>query len=138
VRRLKPFFLFTDLGFLAYWAITALHLLPPQYLYSDYNNPLLVAWNWSFLPLDLLVSATGLTSLYLSSRHDDRWRGMALISLVLTFCSGLQALAFWAIRGEVDLTWWLPNGYLLIYPLFFIPGLLATRPRNTSSQPAHA
>jgi hypothetical protein len=48
----------------------------------------------------------------------------ALISLVLIFCSGLQAITFWIIREDFDLTWWLPNLFLLIYPLFFIPYLI--------------
>lgn len=83
-----------------------------------------MAWNWSFLPLDLLVSATGLTGVWLHKNGDRRWRGLVLISLVLTSCAGLQAISFWAIRGELDLTWWLPNLFLLLYPPFFVPGLL--------------
>jgi hypothetical protein len=55
------------------------------------------------------------------------WHQLALISLVLTFCSGLQAIAFWIIRGDFDLTWWLPNLFLLIYPLFFIPRLIVDK-----------
>jgi hypothetical protein len=57
----------------------------------------------------------------------------------LTFCSGLQAIAFWALRAEFDLTWWLANGYLLICPLFFIPCLLSERPEQhaTGLAPAH-
>jgi hypothetical protein len=46
----KPFLWFTDLGFIAYWLITALKLLPAEGLFNDYINPILVAWNWSFLP----------------------------------------------------------------------------------------
>jgi hypothetical protein len=45
---------------------------------------------------------------------------MALISLVLTFCSGLQAIAFWILRADFDLSWWIPNLFLMIYPIFFI------------------
>ncbi len=128
MRMLKPFFLLTDIGFIAYWLITALQLIPDAYLYQDYHNPVLVEWNWSFLPLDLLISTSGLTSLYLHRRRDPRWSNVALVSLTLTFCSGLQALVFWAIRAEFDPAWWLVNGYFLIYPLFFIPGLLGWRP----------
>jgi len=124
MKRLKFFFLITDFGFIAYWFITAIHLVPDVYLYSDYHNPLLVAWNWSFLPLDLCVSATGLTSVYLYQKGNKLWQPIALISLVLTLCSGLQALAFWSIRTDINLSWWLPNAYLLVYPLFFIPSLL--------------
>ena len=127
MRALKPFLLFTDIGFIVYWLITALHLIPAQYLFNDYTNPILVAWNWSFLPLDLLISATGLCSLYLAQRGDRRWRDLALISLVLTFCSGLMALVFWALRADYDPSWWVPNLYLLLYPLAFLPSMLRER-----------
>jgi hypothetical protein len=121
--RLKTRFLITDGSFIVYWTITALHLLPPSFLFNDYTNPILVAWNWSFLPLDLLISATGIASGYLARRGAAAWRNLALVSLVLTMCSGLQAIAFWTLRQDFDLTWWLPNVYLL-YPLFFVPALL--------------
>jgi hypothetical protein len=124
MRHLKPFFLITDTGFIVYWLITLLGWLPESYLYQGYHDPLLVAWNWSFLPLDLLVSATGLGSLWLHRRGDPRWASLALLSLSLTLCSGLQAIAFWALRGDFDLAWWLPNLYLLLYPLAFIPALI--------------
>jgi hypothetical protein len=128
--RLKGFFLVTDIGFIVYWLITLFKLIPPEYLFNNYNDPILVAWNWSFLPLDLLISATGLTSLWLHRRGDERWRGLAIISLVLTVCSGLQAIVFWVLRADFDLTWWLPNLYLLLYPLFFLPGLLQAEARK--------
>ena len=123
---LKPFFLVVDVGFILYWTVTLLHLIPETYLFKDYEDPILVAWNWSFLPLDLFVSATGLGSLVLLRQGDPAWRSFALISLVLTFCSGLQALAFWTLRADFDPVWWLPNGFLLLYPLFFIPKVLDT------------
>ena len=123
MQRLPVFFLLTDIGFILYWLITVLNLIPAQYLYNDYTNPILVDWNWSFFPLDIVVSATGLYSLYLR-RLGKPWHKLALISLVLTLCSGLQAIAFWVVHHDYDLTWWLPNLYLLIYPLFFIPKLL--------------
>ncbi len=103
-----------------YWLITFLHIIPPQFLFKDYHNPILVAWNWSFLPLDMLVSITGFVSLYLWVKKSALWSHLALISLVLTFCAGLQAVVFWSIRLDFDWTWWLPNLYLLIYPLFFL------------------
>ncbi|CAM5781472.1 MULTISPECIES: DUF5360 family protein [Brevibacillus] len=118
MKALRPFFWLTDVGFLVYWSIVFLEWLPPEYLYPDYANPLMVAWNLSFFPLDLFISITGLTSLYFY--HANRnWRPMAQVSLVLTFCSGLQAIAFWGFKGDFDPAWWLPNLYLLLYPLFF-------------------
>lgn len=133
MRRLKPFFWATDAGFLVYWLITVLHAVPARYLYPDYQNPLVVAWNWSFLPLDLCVSATGFTALYLHKRSVPTWRFVALLSLALTFCSGLQAVGFWTMRCWFDWTWWLPNLYLLVYPLFFLPTLF--REMYSASQP---
>ena len=138
LRSLKPFFIITDVGFIVYWLITALRLIPEAYLFKDYHDPLLVAWNWSFLPLDLAISATGLSSLWLYRRSDQMWQPVALISLVLTFCSGLQAITFWTVRADFDLTWWLANGYLLVYPLFFIPRLLVWQTVARESLPATA
>jgi hypothetical protein len=83
-----------------------------------------VAWNWSFLPLDLFISFTGISSLILFSKSNRLWKQLAIISLALTFCSGLQAIAFWAIKKDFDIAWWIPNLYLLIYPLFYIPKML--------------
>ena len=123
VARLRVFMLATDIGFISYWLITILHLIPVQFLYRDYQNPLLVAWNYSFLPLDLAVSVTGLAGWWLYRRKHSLWLPMVLVSLTLTMCSGLQAIEFWALRGDVDLSWWLANGFLLIYPLWFASAL---------------
>ncbi|NRB49136.1 MAG: DUF5360 family protein [Saprospiraceae bacterium] len=121
MKGLRWWFLVIDIGFILYWIITALHVIPAEYLYNDYENPILVDWNWSFLPLDLLISFTGLTSIRLYRQNSASWERWALVSLVFTFVSGLQALAFWTIRGDFDLTWWFFNGILLVYPLFYIP-----------------
>lgn len=127
MKTLRPFFLVIDIGFIAYWLATALKLIPPEWAFSNYANPIVVAWNWSFLPLDLLISATGLTSVWLFTRGCTGWREWALLSLALTVASGLNAIAFWAIRGEFDWLWWLPNLYLMLYPLAFIPKLLRSQ-----------
>lgn len=121
MKTLRYFFIFVDSGFILYWAITLLHLIPAPYLYNDYTNPILVNWNWSFFPLDMAVSATGLYSVYLASRQQPAWQTYALISLVLTSVSGLQAVAYWTLARDFDLTWWLPNLFLLVYPLYYIP-----------------
>lgn len=128
MKTLKYIFLFVDISFIIYWLITLMHLIPSQYLYSDYQNPILVDWNWSFFPLDILVSASGFLSIYLAQKGRASWRNFALISLVLTSTSGLQAIAFWTLRSDFELSWWLPNLFLLIYPLFFIPRLIASAP----------
>lgn len=123
-KTLKILFLITDIGFILYWLITLLELIPKEYLYQDYQNELLVIWNWSFLPLDIIISLTGFISIYLHRIKTPNWKYFALISLTLTFCSGLQAIVFWIIKLDFDPMWWIPNLYLLLYPLFFIPSLL--------------
>lgn len=120
---LRIFLLLVDLGFLAYWAITLLGLLPASWLYAHHDDPVMVAWNWSFLPLDLFVSATGLAALVLARRHDPRWFLPALVSLAFTSASGMNAIAFWALRGDLDLSWWAPNLVLLLAPWLFIARL---------------
>jgi Family of unknown function (DUF5360) len=75
-----------------------------------------VAWNPAFAPLDLLASAAGLWALRRHSGQDDRARTVLTAALALTFCAGLQALSFWALRGDFELGWWLPNLFLLLYP----------------------
>jgi hypothetical protein len=117
---LRYLFLLVDIGFITYWLITLLHLIPGEYLFQDYQNEILVAWNWSFLPLDLLISITGLSSLVLYRRGSSSWRLLALGSLLLTVVSGLQAITFWVIRRDFMLEWWIPNAFLLVYPLYFI------------------
>ena len=124
--RLRYFFLVVDVGFVLYWLVTYFHLVPVTFLFKDYSNPLMVVWNWSFLPIDLAISATGFTALLLE-RGRRPWRGAALLSLTLTFCSGLQAVAFFALNRDFDPVWWGPNLFLLLYPLAFVrPLLLAT------------
>ncbi|RRJ63380.1 hypothetical protein EHV15_10950 [Paenibacillus oralis] len=123
-KSLKVLMLITDIGFLLYWMITFLGLLPKEMLYKDYTNEIAVAWNMSFIPLDILISVTGLTSILLYRRGERLWAPFCIVSLSLTFCSGLQAIAFWAIRGDFDIGWWIPNLFLLLYPLFYLPGLM--------------
>ncbi|MCA4900954.1 MAG: DUF5360 family protein [Bacteroidota bacterium] len=134
MKTLKYFFLLVDIGFIGYWVITALHLIPAQYLYNDYTNSILVNWNWSFFPLDILISATGLFSIYLHSKQKKEWKAIALVSLVLTSVSGLQAVSYWTLSGEMDLNWWLPNLFLLIYPLFYIPNFVKEVPAADSGR----
>ena len=116
--------LITDIGFVLYWLTSSLSLLPSEWLYKDHDNPILMAWNWSFAPVDLSASAAGLLALHFAATHSRRWRPLGLISVTLTFCAGLMALSFWSLRGDFDLAWWLPNTYLMIWPLTIIRELL--------------
>lgn len=127
-RALRSFMLIIDIGFLAYWLITIAQVLPPEWLYAHHDDPVMVAWNWSFLPLDVLVSASGLSALWLASKGDGRWPLLCVMSLAFTTASGANAIAFWALRGDFDLGWWAPNLVLLFGPLPFLWGLLRRPP----------
>src|SRR5580765_477748 len=129
MARLRVVFMIVDVGFLAYWIMAWMRLFPRDLLFKDYENPILDAWNFSFLPLDLMVSATGLGSIWAHARGRAIWQPMALLSLALTFCSGLQAIAFWWLRRDFDLVWWAPNLFLLVYPLFFLVPVLRSGAR---------
>ena len=71
-----------DVGFILYWTTTAFHLLPAEWLYAAHDNPLMVAWNWSFFPLDMLASITGLWAL-LRPYQSDTLKTMSLPALVV-------------------------------------------------------
>lgn len=119
----------TDVLFMTYWVIAGLAVfgllsLPPDMMYGDYNNPRVVAWNWSFFPLDLAFSVFGYLALSANRRNDPIWRGHALASLMLTMTAGGMAVAYWLILGEFDPSWFIPNLALLIWPLFFVGDLL--------------
>lgn len=124
MKYLKYFFLVNDVGFILYWAITLLHIVPAEYLYNNYFDPMMVAWNWSFFPLDMLISFTGLTSIYLYKKKKPFWPRLSLISLVLTFCSGLMAISFWTLTRDFNLSFWVMNLFLMVYPLFFFKKIM--------------
>ena len=51
-------------------------------------------------------------------------RGLQAVSLALTHAAGLNAIAFWALRGEFDPAWWLPNLWLVLFPVAALVVLL--------------
>jgi Family of unknown function (DUF5360) len=122
-RSLRIVMLATDLGFIFYWAITAFVAfgfvsVSAEWLFKDYHDANIVAWNWSFMPLDLLASLSGIWAVW-RSQSGRSWRSLALASMTLTFCAGFMALSFWTFQGSFDLSWWLPNLFLMLWPLFF-------------------
>ena len=117
--------LVTDIGFLLYWTASALNLFPAEWLYKDHSNPILMAWNWSFAPLDLAASTSGLMALWLARSGRTTWFHWLLVSLSLTLCAGLMAISFWSLRRDFDLAWWLPNLYLVAWPAWFLCALLS-------------
>jgi len=115
----------TDIGILAYWCITALMALslisiPGELLFKDYHDPRVVAWNWSFMPLDVIFAVTGLWALRLEKAGDPRWIVWTAVSLSLTICAGLMAISYWVIVGDYDPAWWIPNLVLMIWPIPFL------------------
>ena len=128
MKRMKPLLLLTDVGFIVYWAVSLLLLLglevvPGEWLFKDYHDPVVYAWNWSFFPLDMVLSVCGLLAVRRHARGDPSWRPLAAFSLALTFCAGFMAISFWAIRLDFDPAWWSANLFLAIWPCFFLPRL---------------
>ena len=127
-RRIRPWLLATDVGMLLYWTLTAAFAvglvdLPAELLFSDYDNPVVTSWNWSFLPLDIAFSVSGLGAALLFRVGRSGWQLLTLASLFLTFCAGLMAISFWAVRCEFDPVWWVLNGVLIAWPLWFLRDL---------------
>jgi len=96
-RTAKAFLIVTDLGLLAYWTLTAVGVI------SVGTGDVLLAWNWSFLPLDLFAVSAGRS-----------W--------------GLLAVSFFALWGAWALSWWLVNLWLMLMPigLFLTPRLFCS------------
>ncbi len=119
----------TDLAFLAYWSLSGLAQLqvihiPRAWMYAHYDQTTVVAWNWSFLPLDLLFSASGLSAVVAERRGHPVWRPLTVLSLAFTMAAGGMAVAYWTILREFDPAWFLPNLALVVWPLLFLPGLV--------------
>ena len=95
-------------------------------MYADYQAPQVVAWNWSFLPVDVAFSAFGLFGVWAARRQDPLWRPLTLISLVLTQVAGLMAVAYWTLLGQFNLAWFAPNLALVLWPCLFLPDLICT------------
>lgn len=127
-----------DWGMITYWSIISLGALaiitlPKSFMYDGYGTPVIDAWNWSFAPLDILFAVLGLASIQLERRQDSRWKALAIASLSLTFCAGLMAIGFWAIRGDFNPSWWIPNILLMILPIYWFFPLFAVPASNEPS-----
>ena len=127
-RWIKPAMAATDIGFLAYWTATATELIPP------YAQQVLVDWNWSFVALDVIAAVTGLLALGLLRRSHPAAAGMRIVSLALTHAAGLNALAFWTVRSEFDIAWWLPNLWLTLFPVVALIVVLQRRAERPSTR----
>ena len=101
-----------------YWifaALVALEIITisPEYMYSDYTNPTVVAWNWSFFPIDIIFATTGLFGRF-GNITESRQTLLSMFSLSLMFCAGLMAISFWVVQGSYDPFWWLINLWLVL------------------------
>ncbi len=139
-RPLKIVITITDVAFILYWTMATLSELnaievPPNLMYADYDHPRVVAWNWSFLPIDLVFSIVGLAAVNASRRGSPVWRPLAIISLTLTLAEGGMAVSYWAILREFDPAWFIPNLALVVWPLWFLPRLVkdTAASRNVAS-----
>ena len=113
-RTIRGLLTITELVMVAYWALAgAMSLglvhIPPEWMYSNHEDPAVVAWNWSFLPIDMLFAATGLVR-YVQPASPR----LADVSSTLMFCAGIMALSYWALRGEFQVYWWAANAWLIV------------------------
>ena len=104
-----------DLGFIIYWLLISLNILPAESMFAGYEKPEVQAWNWSFLPIDILAALTGIVGN--TTSHFDK-KTLLTISLVLTSVAGGMAVSYWALIGYYELSWWLPNLLLLLFPIW--------------------
>ncbi|MDR1711677.1 MAG: YvaD family protein [Propionibacteriaceae bacterium] len=116
MRVAKVLLVAVDCGLLAYWLVTAFGWLPPDWAFKNYYDPLMVAWNWSFFPLDIAAALTGIVGVWRMRRDASRTR-LVVISLTLTFVAGMMAIGFWALAGDFDPAWWIPNIALMVVPV---------------------
>ena len=104
-----------DIGFIVYWSLIILRVLPPEVMFEGYEKPEVQAWNWSFLPLDIAAAVTGIVG-QTAKRCD--YTVLLTSSLVLTSVAGGMALSYWVVLGYFDILWWAPNLVLFLFPLW--------------------
>ena len=100
----------TDVAFAIYWILTAVGLV------SVGGSAHVVAWNWSFLPLDAPAIAAGLAWAIMPKNHPASMPVLAA-ALTLTHAAGLLAISCFALTGPWDVTWWLVNLWLMLMPI---------------------
>ncbi|MEU8896149.1 DUF5360 family protein [Nocardia sp. NPDC048505] len=124
LRAGKALLLVTDGLLVLYWIAVVLDAIPKDAAFRDYSNPVVQAWNWSFLPLDLAAVVFGFAGLQLMRvGHRLGWLVLT-VGLTLTFCAGFMAISFWAYYGDFDPIWWSSNAVLMAVPVLVF-GLLA-------------
>jgi hypothetical protein len=119
-QKFKLVLFSVDFGFIIYWTLIGLNMIPQELALQDYTNPIVKAWNWSFFPLDIAASITGFFGLRKAGNYS-----LLLISLTLTMIAGGMAIAFWTIQEFFDPTWWIPN--LLLFVIGLVSLIRVTR-----------
>jgi hypothetical protein len=109
--------------------VAGLVQIPQAWLYANADEPRVVAWNWSFLPLDLAFAVTGLAAVRHAERQHPGWRIYAVISLVLTMVAGGMALTYWTLLQEFNWVWFSANLILLAWPMAYLPRLVGALSR---------
>ncbi|MEM7131666.1 MAG: DUF5360 family protein [Chloroflexota bacterium] len=117
-RFLRVLLTLTEVGMILYWIFATLVVLKlinvsPELMYSDYQNPLIVSWNWSFFPIDILFALSGLVARY-KPMSAQRQQLLSAVSLSLMFCAGLMAISFWVLQQSFDPAWWGVNLWLMM------------------------
>lgn len=100
-----------------YWVLAAamalgLLQIDPELMYSDYENPLVVAWNWSFFPIDIAFATIGLVARF-GRVSADLGHTLEIIAATLMICAGLMAISYWSITGDFSPLWWAVNLWLV-------------------------
>ena len=114
----------TEIAMLAYWVVAGLLVLDvisidPALMYSDYQNPLVVAWNWSFFPIDVAFAVCGLTAMFAPIDQFLRFK-LEVVASVLMLCVGIMAISYWVITRDFDIAWWCMNLWLVLLGAFNI------------------
>ena len=122
-KNFRTILLLVDIGFLIYWSLIVFDLLPHSWVFQNYDDSTVKAWNWSFLPLDIAASLTG----FLGLRKNGNLLLLA-VSCTLTMVAGGMAIGFWAFQGFFNAGWWIPNIIL------FVVGLLGVLQLNKRGQ----
>ncbi|MEU4597343.1 DUF5360 family protein [Nocardia sp. NPDC023988] len=124
----KSLLLITDTLLLLYWVAVAVEAIPEESAFRDYSEPMMQAWNWSFLPLDLAAVLFGFAGVYLMRVGHRHGTLVLTIGLTLTFCAGFMALSFWAFYGDFNPGWWISNAVLMVVPVIVFVALVLDRP----------
>ncbi|MGI9357451.1 MAG: DUF5360 family protein, partial [Rhizobiaceae bacterium] len=86
---------------IVYWILVAALALnfvniDPSLMYSDYTNPLVIAWNWSFFPIDIAFAGIGLFAKFGNVAGERKFK-LEVVAATLMVCAGLMAISYWVI-----------------------------------------